>query len=220
MSKKVTKLLTLAHMKTLPGQTQSQPAKKRKLNDVIDLSDVNTQERTSKPWVTFNGLELTMADKHIISSGDLLSDKHMNFAQGLLRRQHQELTGLQSTLLLATHRNPAIPSPSLQIVHTRVNHWIVATTLGYPHGSPKVCDSLCDSTDQPTSTLLSSLYGSSPKIEKGPKQVGVKDCGVYAIATATLLASGGNPESVTIDQPAMRGHLLKCFENFQLTPFP
>ena len=124
------------------------------------------------------------------------------------------------TLILATHRNLAIPSPSLQIVHTRGNHWIVATMLGYPLGSPKVFDSLYDSIDQTRSTLLLSLYGSSPKIEKGPKQVGVRDCGVYAIATATLLASGGNPWSVTINQLAMREHLLKCFENFQLTPFP
>ena len=68
--------------------------------------------------------------------------------------------------------------------------------------------------------LLSSLYGSTVKIEGGLKRLGVKDCGVYAIVTATLLASGENPGSVTYNQQAMQEHLVKCFETFQLTPFP
>ena len=161
-----------------------------------------------------------MVDRCIITSGDLLSDKHIDFAQALLRKHHKELTGLNSTLLLANHRNLANSAPSLQILHTRGNHWIVATTLGYPIGSPKVFDSLYESIELPTQTLLSSLYGSAVKVEDGPKQLGVKDCGVYAIATATLLASGANPGSATYHQQAMREHLVKCFETFQLTPFP
>ena len=34
--------------------------------------------------------------------------------------------------------------------------------------------------------VLSSLYRSVVKIEDRPKQLGVKDCGVYVIATATM----------------------------------
>ena len=51
-------------------------------------------------------------------------------------------------------------------------------------------------------------------VEKGPRQVGVKECGMFAIATATLLANGDNRSTSTFDQQAIREHLLKCFENF------
>ena len=216
--KKVIKLFTLSHEKQQPEV--SQPTKKRKL-DVINVDELNIPDSSSPiPWLTCDDIELTMVDRRSITSGDLLSDKHIDFAQALLRKRHKELTGLNSTLLLAKHRNLARPPPSLQILHTRGNHWIIATTLGYPIGSPKVFDSLYESIELPTLNLLSSLYGSVVKIEDGPKQLGVKDCGVYAIATATLLASGENPGSVTYNQQAMREHLLKCFETFQLTPFP
>ena len=149
-----------------------------------------------------------MADKHIISSG---VRKHMNFALEGNTRSSLDFSQLFCWPLIEIQ----------QYRHLPCKLYTLEGTIGLlpPHGSPKVFDSLYNSIDQPTSTLLSSLYGSSPKIEKGPKQVSVKDCGVYAIVTATLLASGGNPESVTIGQLAMRGHLLKCFENFQLTPF-
>ena len=57
-------------------------------------------------------------------------------------------------------------------------------------------------------------------VEKGPKEVRVKDCGVFAIATATLLANGGNPSSVIYKQQCMREHLLNCFEGSHLVSFP
>ena len=122
--------------------------------------------------------------------------------------------------MLANHRNLTILAPSLQILHNRGNHWIIATTLGDTIGSPEVFDSLYESLDVPTQNLLCSLNRSAVKINNGPKQLGGKDCGLYAIATATLLASGENPGSVTYNQQAMREHLIQCFETFKLTPFP
>ena len=58
------------------------------------------------------------------------------------------------------------------------------------------------------------MFGEQVKIVVGtsPRQEGVHDCGVHAIAVSTALACGILPESIKFDQPLMRHHLIKCFE--------
>ena len=61
------------------------------------------------------------------------------------------------------------------------------------------------------------------RIEKAPKQKGDIDCGLFAIAIATALAHfglDGAVASTSFNQCGMRDHLLMCFENMCLTPFP
>ncbi len=59
------------------------------------------------------------------------------------------------------------------------------------------------------------MYGSHVVIvEERSKPIGVKDCGLFAIATAVLLAKGA------FNQRAMRGHLMECFDKYQLSLFP
>ncbi len=87
-------------------------------------------------------------------------------------------------------------------------------------GSARMFDSLYTSIDSLTLELISNLYGSNVvMVEEGPKQIGVKDCGLFAIATAILLANGGNPKTCAFNQRAMRGHLIECFE-LELSLFP
>ena len=81
------------------------------------------------PWLSWGQMELSITDKEVITSEGLLTDKHVNFAQTLLQKEHKQLSGLQSTLLLAKQTSV---SPSLQIVYSRGDHWIVATTIGSP----------------------------------------------------------------------------------------
>ena len=59
-------------------------------------------------------------------------------------------------------------------------------------------------------------------MEKAKKQTGFKDCGVFAIAIATSLAHFGldGAMAACFNQSALRDHLLLCFENMCLTPFP
>ena len=81
----------------------------------------------------------------------------------------------------------------------------------------KVFDSLYNEVDKRTMDPIHHLYGSEINVvqEESPKQVGLKDCGLFAIATTT---HGGILKM--FDQNAMRGHLLTCFEKLQITPFP
>ena len=46
------------------------------------------------------------------------------------------------------------------------------------------------------------------------------DCGLYAIGYITHIATGLNPSLYIFRQALMRNHLLKCFEQKKLEPFP
>ena len=132
---------------------------------------------------------------------------------------HFDFNFAQSTLLLPTQMSV---SPSLQIIHSRGDHWIVATTIGSPTNAVKIFDSLYLSIDSFTRELVNKLYGLDGQVvvKEGPRQEGYRDCGLFAIATATLLAHGSDPTCCVFEQPAMRKHLLQCFENLKLCPFP
>ena len=121
--------------------------------------------------------------------------------------------------MLPNQSTPVMASDALQILHCRRNYWIVITTLGCRPGSVKVFDSLYSSIDQATLLLISKPFGAhtQPILAKGPKQFAVKDCGVFGIATATLLACGGNPTSIAYEQQSMTEHLLTCLESFHLS---
>ena len=49
---------------------------------------------------------------------------------------------------------------------------------------------------------------------------GGSDCGLFALAFATTLCFGENPETISYTQSAMREHLLSCIEKGQLLKFP
>ena len=52
------------------------------------------------------------------------------------------------------------------------------------------------------------------------KQTGSVDCGLFAIASLTLLALGGDPTNVVFNQEEMRSHFLQQYESQHIQPFP
>ena len=58
------------------------------------------------------------------------------------------------------------------------------------------------------------------RVINSQKQIGVKDCGLFSIAFATAIAFGQNPTEQKFQQQSMRAHLVNCFENKKMTPFP
>ena len=75
---------------------------------------------------------------------------------------------------------------------------------------------------------IAKIYGGTDKesdeivIKRAPvqKQIGICDCGVFALAFAYHAARGDKVEELTFDQASMRKHLVKCFEDEKFTPFP
>ena len=186
-----------------------QPNKKRR----IEQGDSDT-------WVQFNGIVLSQLDKDQLREGRWLNDKHINYAQSLLKKQFPHIDGWRETLLI--HRKQEKIKQGVQIIHTCGNHWIVASTLGSSTSDIQIFDSLYSSVDKETQSIILNLFerNGQPKLtmSKISKQEGVNDCGVFAIAAATALAFGSAP--VQLHQSGMRQHLLKCFEDGSMTPFP
>ena len=104
-------------------------------------------------------------------------------------------------------------------MHCRTNHWIVASTM-LSHPKVTVYDSLFDSVDANTTSILKKLFG--PKVEvvvnNDEKQVGAEDCGLFAIANCICLTEKKSPGNY--NQPKMRLHVVNCIENLNLTVFP
>ena len=145
---------------------------------------------SSYTWVNFERLSLSFSDRDVIVDGLQLSDKHINFAQKIIKCQFS-LQGLQSTLLQTTSK-PSVNE--LQIVNSRGNHWIVASTLISKPNSVSVYDSLHDSLDEEN---IQYLFGVEEVcVVPVQKQQGYNDCGLFAIAYAVHLAKKRNPEMV------------------------
>ena len=229
---KLKKLLT--HTATKSGGTNEepviqQPAKKRKINlDPVIIADDRMSEdedgAATSIWLSdpISHIELTQKDWSTLTMDDYLNDNHINLAQEVLRRQFKNLSGFQSTLRLTKLKEPLPAIGAIQVLHSRGNHWIVATTVGCSAGEVIVFDSLYSSVDEATLNLFKQLFGVhiKVKLERCPKQIGGRDCGLFAIANCTALAYGSHPSNASFDQDAIQQHLLNCFVSFYFTPFP
>lgn len=183
-----------------------QPEKKRQLEDHDEIE-----------WTQHDGIVLSEHGKVQLCSGKWLSDKHVIFAQSLLKKQFPQVNGLKSTLLL--HKTQDKIKEGVQIIHSQGNHWIVASILGCSGSVVKIFDSLYKAMDKDTQSTIMNTFErfSMPrfKIMNDCKQQGVNDCGLFTIAVATSLAFGKEP--VQFQQSVMRDHLLNCFESGHVT---
>ena len=111
----------------------------------------------------------------------------------------------------------------VQIIHSRGDHWIVATSVNVETANQvKIFDSIYDCIDEDTCKIISNIFGSSaiPCTIKIRKQSGVDDCGLFAIANAASICFGQDPAANVFDQSLMRLHLAQCIDKKMITLFP
>ena len=158
--------------------------------------EASTGVERSSFWVKKGCIVLSFTERDEITMGKELSDLHINFAQALLKQQYGLEKGFYSTLLQGQQHHI---HPKIQIVHSRGNHWIVASTVLSEDSVVNVYDTLYNSLDTSTVAILNCLYekGSKYHFANISKQKGCKDCGVYAIAISTLLVNNLDPEMFT-----------------------
>ena len=102
----------------------------------------------------------------------------------------------------------------------------MATTISNKevNGKVLVYDSIFKNVDKETRKIICNIFQVLPvsniKVVKAQKQMGTKDCGLFAIAYATALALGQNPSKLTFYQESMRSHFVACLEQEKLTLFP
>ena len=151
--------------------------------------------------------------------GRRLNDRHIGYAQMLLKVQHPKINGLQSTLkpsLIMSLEN------AIQIVHCQGDHWIVASTVA-DQKEVTIYDSLFTALDHDSEEIVRKYFGNCIQIKMSadcPQQIGELDCGVFSIMFATILSRRCDPckSSFTKDSVALRSHLVKCFNNGLLYP--
>ena len=194
--------------------------KSAKLRKLLSKKDASIENNTHKQ--NENSLEnLPQNDIDVLLSGEELNDNHINAAMKLLTKQYPMIT-VQPPCLIQIDAYQYCPFETIQITHNKSHHWLLLSSL---KNQIVIYDSL---NTNPTPSLIKQINqlfspdGSNVSFQqiKCVQQNGVKDCGVFAIAYATDILSGNKPNEIVYDQSKMREHLLNCFRNQKITPFP
>ena len=159
-------------------------------------------------------------------SGEWLTDKHINAAHSLLRKQFPYQQGLQDTLLIeqcGTYRSGN--DYFVQIVYVNGNHWVCASNKFSPPGAIDVfdCSSSSNSTNLKRQLAIMLKCPSASFLVRNvevQRQNGTSDCGLFAIAFAHTLCLGVDPHIINFKQDLMRTHYESCIDDKKFTMFP
>lgn len=102
---------------------------------------------------------------------------------------------------------PESTAAHAQIIHSRGNHWVVASNIGCHAPKVLVYDSLYSCIDAPTLKLVTALFKKSC-VEMGecPQQDRYTDCGLFAIAVCVHVALANKQQPGPFLQGKMREH--------------
>lgn len=110
------------------NQTVVHEVDAKKGNIVLKNSEGATQKCSSQ-WLHIGRIKLTSNDRDAIMDRQKLNDLVINFAQKVLKMQFPSVKGFQSTLIQDKKGKGTFEQDKVQIIHSRGNHWIVATTI-------------------------------------------------------------------------------------------
>ena len=96
---------------------------------VVNLSQADEpkssgSQNTALEWTRAHDIVLTIEDRQMISSGQRLTDRHINFAQRLIQAQFQQLDGLHLTLIQDKQYSGSKKN-FLQVLFIKEGHWVV-----------------------------------------------------------------------------------------------
>ena len=148
----------------------------------------------------------------------------MLMAQYCIKKQFPLIGGLHSTLM---QEKVVIgcTTNTIQVIHCQKrSHWITVSTKWCQAGQVNVYDTAFDKLDSESRRIVKAMFSlkSANNIHMVPvqKQQGVTDCGAFAIAMMTSIAFNEDPSEVHYQQDNLRQHLLQCFVDQKMTPFP
>ena len=172
-------------------------------------------------------LHLDIHDKEVCESGVWLTDNHMLAAQNLLWKQFPHVQGLQPTVYDQGSKWTPMTSGGVQLLNQSSTLWLCVSMIECSPGEVALYDSLLSKTKVHPQIIkqIATIRNTKEthltiKIMHSQGQTGTNDCGLFAIATATLMCYNIPPSTVLWDQEKMRQHLITCFENGKMEPFP
>ena len=166
-----------------------------------------------------------------IYSGGKLGDEHVNAANQLLRSQYPDMQGLCTPVLGQKLCFPEFNvlqgyagHSYLQVLHTGADHWITIEIVS--EEEVRIYDSMFlkptyHTLKQIASIVKSRYHQIQMSLAKVQFQKTAVDCGVYALAFLTDLCHGIDP--TTCDYASaqeLRNHLIYCFRQGIMSPFP
>ena len=162
-------------------------------------------------------------DMQELRSYQWLTDKHIDAVMGRLRSEHPHIAGLQDTVLQSIRMWDVVRTPYVQIFLVNNNHWIMASTVRAPPNNINIYDSLMQKPKQDTLDMIACYHSSNSKdlkfnIMNVQRQENTVDCGAFALAFLTSIIANQDPTQMTFSNP--RGHLIKCFTDGKISPFP
>ena len=200
---------------------------------IDDDDDDDDKSHDSVTWLTINNstsddpqskLTLYKDSKNgILKPNYWLHDSEIHAGQILLKRDFPLLDGLHDPAITGSMVIPA-RSEFIQVINIGA-HWVCMSTLGCHGGIVKVFDSLYRkpnsvAINHACRMLLHPQNAVTFLNEKVQKQVGINDCGLFALAFATDLCHGLDPTTQKYSQKEMRHHYVSCLQSGKMTPFP
>lgn len=176
-------------------------------------------------WISCLGL--SVADKQILLDGGWLNANLIAAGAKLLKERFPNQNGLEDTCSLC-YKNQwnSVPESFVQILFVNGNHWLCVSNK-LSKDSVEVFDSLHTlnkEDDQIACQVSCILATTNPSFDidvvNVHQQEEYDDCGLFALAYAFDLCAGNDPFEAMYNQNLMRSHLLSCFENGKMKPFP
>ena len=193
----------------------------RSKKEVISIEKY-VPKQTEEYWIP--DLNVTKEDRKILlSSVGWLTDNIVNAAQTVLKAAFPALPGLQDVTRGMLLSYDIEGGEFVQILNNRRGHWITISTIGSPHPTVSVYDSMFRSAGTHVKAQVASLIHTQASdivldFMTVQMQSGGADCGLFAIANATALAFGDEPPGKFMyDQEKMRHHLWQCLEKRKMT---
>ena len=193
--------------------------------DVDKLQITKRSLKTPSPWCEIAGIRLDSNHKKILESSGWLDDAIITVSQNLLKAQHPAVGSLQPPILATKLAMEPQTGLFVQILNMEENHWLAVSTFRCKPGHINVYDSLHMTLSTHTKKVIADLMqhrGDAITISHHDVQwqSGSSDCGLFAVAFATAICVGCDPAASVFNQASMRQHLLKCFHNQRISPFP
>ena len=161
-----------------------------------------TNEYEPEIWMEGDIYKLYKSDRDLLLNPNAwLNDNIICAAQNILKHQMPLLQGLQVPSLGQTCSFDIVKQPFLQILQNGQGHWLLVSTIGTKHAEIHVYDSIYQSVNIRVKEQIASLLYTQEKEIKlkfmnSQKQSGSNDCGLFAVANATLLSMGKTPEKI------------------------
>jgi hypothetical protein len=203
-------------------QRQQKVAKKNNKVSVIDLDKVASPKmKVTQP----TSRDSVYTDRNILLNGGWLTDYLINAGQNLLKKCFHT-NGFQDVSLGQTLAFDVMGCQDfIQVLNTGRHHWVTITNIGCQSGEIDIFDSMYPTLTNSLQLQIASLLCTKEtvvtvKYRQCQLQNGATDCGLFALAFASVIASGAHPSAYQFNQSLMRQHLDDCIVKDAYTPFP